>query len=86
MAKVGKQKYQWYDATYMIFYYKQYIPEIMNMVCALLIFVMVGYQWILPISLRVTSLALGKSNDCPSASETTLKKKGKFVAQINMEW
>ena len=32
----------------------------------------------LPISFRVTSLALGQSYDCPSASEVTLKDMGKI--------
>ena len=36
-------------------------------------FVVVWYQSMLPISSRVTSLALGQSHDCPSASEATLK-------------
>ena len=31
-----------------------------------------------PISFRVTSLALGQSYDCPSASEVTLKDAGKI--------
>ena len=31
-----------------------------------------------PISIRVASLALGQSNDCPRASETTLKDMSKF--------
>ena len=32
----------------------------------------------LPMSLRVTSLALGQSYDCPSASGATLKDMGKI--------
>ena len=35
--------------------------------------IMVG----LPVSFRVASLPLGQSYDCPSASEATLKDKGK---------
>ena len=33
----------------------------------------------LPISFRVTSLALGQSYDCPSASEVTLKNMDKMI-------
>ena len=33
---------------------------------------------VLPISFRVTLLALGQSYDCPSASEATLKDMGKY--------
>ena len=35
----------------------------------------------LPISLRITSLALGQSYDCPSASEVILKDMGKAKSQ-----
>ena len=35
------------------------------------------YRSILAIFFRVTSLALGQSYDCPSATEVTLKKMGK---------
>ena len=51
----------------------------------LLCFVMVSLLslWIyaidLPIFFRVTSLALGQSPDCPSASEVTLNNMGKIV-------
>ena len=38
----------------------------------------------LPISFRVTSLALGQSYDCPSISEVTLKNMGKI--QHNKTW
>ena len=40
-------------------------------------FIVVQYQSILPMSFRVTSLVLGQSYDCPSASEATLKNVGK---------
>ena len=36
----------------------------------------------LPISLRVTSLALGQSHDCPSANEVTLKYMGKVSRNL----
>ena len=42
----------------------------------------VSSKWIcviyLPILFRVTSLALGQSYDCPSASEVTLKDMGEI--------
>ena len=41
-------------------------------------FVVVRYWLIFAISIRVTSLALGQSYDCPSASETTLKDMVKY--------
>ena len=56
----------------------QYIPWIMHMVCVLLSFVLIWWWLILPIFLWVTSLALGQSHDCPSASEVTLKDIGEF--------
>ena len=43
-------------------------------------FVLFGYVihiMYLPISFRVTSLALGQSYDCPSGSKVTLKDMGK---------
>ena len=43
--------------------------------------IMSSWKWMwlyLPISFRVTSLALGQSYDCPSASEVTLKDMGKI--------
>ena len=36
----------------------------------------------LPISFRITSLALGQSHDCPSASEATLNDMGKCIIWI----
>ena len=36
-------------------------------------FIVARYGYILPLSFRVTSLALGQSYDCPSACEATLK-------------
>ena len=62
--------------------YIQYIPGIIHMVCHLLYFVVVWYQSILSISIRVNSLALGQSYDCPSASEVTLKNMGKCMTWI----
>ena len=40
----------------------------------------------LPISFRVTSLTLGQSSDCPSASGVTLKNMGKFTARLHTNW
>ena len=43
----------------------------------------VVWHWsVIPISFRVSSLALGQSYDCPSASETTLKDMGKWATWI----
>ena len=38
-----------------------------------------------PISIRLTSLALWKSNDCPSASKTTLMNMDKYFMSIHYE-
>ena len=51
----------------------------MHNVKSLLYFVVVYNPSILPIFFKVTSLALGQSWDCPSASETTLKDMGKIM-------
>ena len=51
----------------------------MHMVDVVLCYVVVRHQPILPISFRVTSLALGQSYDCPSANETTLNDMGKSI-------
>ena len=43
-------------------------------------------RWsVLPTSFRVTSLALGQSNDCPNASEATLKDMGNIESWVNYE-
>ena len=47
---------------------------------ALLCLVVVWHLHILPMSFRVTSLALGQSYDCPSVSEATLKNMGKKIS------
>ena len=39
----------------------------------------------LPISIRLTSLALWQSNDCPSASKATLMNMDKYLMWINYE-
>ena len=39
----------------------------------------------LPISIRLTTLTLWQSNDCPSASEATLMNMGKFIMWIDTE-
>ena len=41
---------------------------------------------ILPISVRVISLALRQSKDCLSASEVTLKNMGECITWIHMSW
>ena len=38
-----------------------------------------------PISIRLTSLALWQSNDCPSASKATLKNMDKYIMWIHYE-
>ena len=40
----------------------------------------------LPISIRLISLALWQSNDCPSASKATLVNVGKCIMWIHYEW
>ena len=39
-----------------------------------------------PISVRLTSLALWQSNDCPSASKATLMNMDKYFMWIHCEW
>ena len=39
-----------------------------------------------PISIRLTSLALWQSNDCPSASKATLVNMDKYFMWIHYEW
>ena len=39
----------------------------------------------LPIPIRLTSLALWQSNDCPSASKATLMNMGKFIMRSHYE-
>ena len=39
-----------------------------------------------PISIRLTSLALWQSNDCPSASKATLMNMDKYLMWIHYEW
>ena len=39
-----------------------------------------------PISIRLTSLALWQSNDCPSASKATLMNMDKYFIWIHYEW
>ena len=40
----------------------------------------------IPISIRLTSLALWQSNDCPSASKATLMNMDKYFMWIHYEW
>ena len=67
----------------------QYIPQNMHMVvlCFVLLWFhclfLVDMYNILPISFRITSLALGQLYDCPSASEVILKDMGKIDLHIN---
>ena len=45
-----------------------------------------GYTWTdFPISIRLTSLALWQSNDCPSASKATLMDMDKYFMWIHYE-
>ena len=55
----------------------------MHIVYALLCFIVVLYEPILAIFLRIPSLALGQSHDCPSASEETLQIKDKYIRKIH---
>ena len=57
----------------------------MHTVFALLCFVVVIHLLIFPISIRLTSLALWKSNDCPSASKATLMNMDKYFMWIHYE-
>ena len=61
----GGYNYHWHRAGL-------HISRIIHMVHAVLCFVVVRYRLILPIFIRIPSLALGQSYDCPSASEVTL--------------
>ena len=54
----------------------EYIPRIMHMVHVWLDFVVLRYQWILPICFRVASPALGKSYN-----EAALKNMGKYCTR-----
>ena len=49
-------------------------------------FVVVWFRSILPISLRVTSQALGQSSDCPGACEVTLMNKGEWITRLTKIW
>ena len=57
----------------------------MHTVFALLCFVVVIHWLIFPISIRLTSLALWQSNDCPSASKATLMNMDKYFMWIHYE-
>ena len=61
----------------------QYIPRNMHTVFAVLC---CGYTLTdFPISIRLTSLALWQSNDCPSASKATLMNMDKYFMWIHYE-
>ena len=61
----------------------QYIPRNLHTVFALLCFVVVIHWLIFPISIKLTSLALWQSNDCPSASKATLMNMDKYFMWIH---
>ena len=63
----------------------QYIPRNMHTVFALLCFVVVFTLTDFPISIRLISLALWQSNNCPSASKATLMNMDKYFMWINYE-
>ena len=63
-----------------LYFPTQYMPKIIHTDQVLFCFIAVLGQSILSISFRVTSLALGQSRDCPSASEAILKMR------INIHW
>ena len=67
-------------------YNVQNITRIMCIIHALLCFVVVWYRSVLSIFFRVTSLALGQSYDCPSASEVILKNMGKSSFDCPQCW
>ena len=63
----------------------QYIPRNMHTVFALVL-LCCGYTLTdFPISIRLTSLALWQSNDCPSASKATLVNMDKYFMWIHYE-
>ena len=57
-------------------HFKKYMCMVNALLC------IVSIWWWLPVSFRVTSLALGQSYDCQSASEATLNNKGKYLIRI----
>ena len=57
----------------------------MPAVCAMLCNVVFYNCSVLLMSLRVASLTLGQSYDCPSASEVTLKDMGYGIKQVHQE-
>ena len=61
----------------------QYIPRNMHTVFTLLCFVVALTDF--SISIRLTSLALWQSNDCPSASKATLMNMDKYFMWIHYE-
>ena len=63
----------------------QYIPRNMHTVFALLCFVVVIHWLFFFIFIRLTSLALWQSNDCPSASKATLMNMDKYFMWIHYE-
>ena len=60
-----------------------YIFRIMHTVQTSLCCIVFSYTLIWPISFRITSMALGQSYDCPSASEVILKDMGKCITRIH---
>ena len=74
-----------YDVTVMIKQYRIYPMKYAHcsvMLCFVVVVLSIrcGFIWCpLPIFFRITSLALGQSCDCPSASEITLKDMGKLL-------
>ena len=65
----------------------QYIPRNMHTVFGFCFAVLCcGYTLTdFPISIRLTSLALWQSDDCPSASKATLMNKDKYLIWIHYE-
>ena len=63
-----------------------YIFRIMHTVQTSLCCIVFSYTLIWPISFRITSMALGQSYDCPSASEVILKDMGKCITWIHKHW
>ena len=64
----------------------QYILRIIHTICVLLCFVVVGRQTILPMSSRITSLALGQSYDYPVATKEPWKIWVNEADEFTLQW
>ena len=72
------------SGTHVLYLKIQYIPR--NMHTVFFAVLCCGYTLTdFPISIRLTSLALWQSNDCPSASKATLMNMDKYFTWIHYE-